>query len=103
MLRPGCCVSADRFYDAPMRLSSFNYIQLLRYAGLFTYACVGIPLLWDSFRSPEEAGDPVDRACWLSAYLIFGVAYWIVTISARSLTAPQNSVLARDEHRGYRD
>ena len=33
-----------------MRFASFNHVQLLRYAGLFTYACVGIPLLWDSMR-----------------------------------------------------
>jgi signal transduction histidine kinase len=63
-----------------MRLSSINHIQLLRYAGLFTYICVGIPLLlWDSVRAPEEAGDPAERAWWLSSYLVFGVAYWIVT------------------------
>ena len=36
-----------------MRLSSFNHIRLLRYAGLFTYICVGIPLIWDSLRAPE--------------------------------------------------
>ncbi len=62
-----------------MRLSSINHIQLLRYAGLFTYVCVGIPLLWDSMRAPEDAGDPVERAWWLSSYLVFGLAYWIVT------------------------
>ena len=62
-----------------MRLSSFNHIRLLRYAGLFTYICVGIPLLWDSVRAPEEAGDPSDRVWWMSAYFVFGMAYWLVT------------------------
>jgi len=62
-----------------MRLASFNHIRLLRYAGLFTYVCVGIPLLWDLVRAPEEAGDPVDRAWWMSSYLVFGLAYWLVT------------------------
>jgi len=62
-----------------MRLASFNHIRLLRYAGLFTYVCVGIPLLWDSVRAPEDAGDPVDRAWWMSSYLVFGLAYWLVT------------------------
>jgi signal transduction histidine kinase len=62
-----------------MRFSSFNHVQLLRYAGLFTWACVGIPLLWDSVRAPEDAGDPSDRIWWMSAYFVFGLAYWLVT------------------------
>jgi len=62
-----------------MRLTSFNHIRLLRYAGLFTYICVGIPLLWDSVRAPEEAGDPTDRVWWMSSYVVFGLAYWGVT------------------------
>ena len=62
-----------------MRVSSLNHIQLLRYAGLFTYACVGIPLLWDSVRPQDEAGDPVDRAWWFASYVVFGLAYWLVT------------------------
>jgi signal transduction histidine kinase len=62
-----------------MRVSSFNHIQLLRYAGLFTYICVGIPLVLDHLRAPEEAGDPAERAYWLTSYLVFGLAYWVVT------------------------
>jgi len=62
-----------------MRLISFNHIRLLRYAGLFTYISVGIPLLWDSVRAPEEAGDPTDRIWWMSSYVVFGLAYWGVT------------------------
>ena len=63
-----------------MRWSSLNNMQLLRYAGLFTYASVGIPLLWDSFRPPTDDGpDSVERGYWFAAYVIFGVAYWIVT------------------------
>jgi signal transduction histidine kinase len=63
-----------------MRLSSLNHMQLLRYAGLFTYASVGIPLLWDSFRPPaDDVPDTMERGYWLAAYLIFGAAYWIVT------------------------
>ena len=34
-----------RAYDGGMAWPQFNHVQLLRYAGLFTYACVGIPLL----------------------------------------------------------
>jgi signal transduction histidine kinase len=62
-----------------MRVSSLNYIRLLRYAGLFTYACVGIPLLWDEVRPVDEAGDPNDRMWWFISYAVFGLAYWIVT------------------------
>jgi signal transduction histidine kinase len=62
-----------------MRVSSLNYIRLLRYAGLFTYACVGIPLLWDEVRPVDEAGDPNDRMWWLISYVVFGLAYWFVT------------------------
>lgn len=56
-------------------------MQLVRYAGLFTYLSVGVPLLWDSFRPPpvEDAPDSLERGYWLAAYLIFGAAYWIVT------------------------
>ncbi len=64
----------------PMRVSSINHIQLLRFGGLFTYACVGIPLLWDAVRAPEEAGDPNDRVWWLVSYAVFGLAYWVVTL-----------------------
>ena len=62
-----------------MRLSSFNHIQMLRYAGLFTYMCVAIPLLWDSVRPADEAGDPSDRVFWLCSYVVFGLAYWFLT------------------------
>ena len=62
-----------------MRVSSLNYIRLLRYAGLFTYACVGIPLLWDAVRPVDEAGDPNDRMWWFISYAVFGLAYWFVT------------------------
>lgn len=52
-----------------------NSIALLRYAGLFTWACVGLPLIVDA--------DPqVGRAhywAWLAAYLAFGLAYWLVS------------------------
>jgi signal transduction histidine kinase len=63
----------------PMRVSSFNPIVLLRYAGLFTYACVGLPLLWDMVRPAEEAGDPNDRLWWFISYAVFGLAYWAAT------------------------
>ncbi len=62
-----------------MRVSSLNPVNLLRYAGLFTYACVGIPLLWDMMRPADEAGDPNDRLWWFVSYAVFGLAYWAAT------------------------
>ncbi|MCK9488166.1 MAG: sensor histidine kinase [Xanthomonadales bacterium] len=52
-----------------------NSIALLRYAGLFTWACVGLPLVVD-------ADQQIGRGhywAWLAAYLAFGLAYWLVS------------------------
>ena len=62
-----------------MLSSPFNHVSLLRYAGLFTYACVGIPMVWDGWRSPEEYGDRYDYALWVASYFAFGAAYWVLT------------------------
>jgi len=61
-------------YDARMRVSAFNHIQLLRYAGLFTYACVGIPLLrrYESYARLDLIG-------WWASYAAFGLSYWLIT------------------------
>jgi len=66
----------------PIRLS---HTQLLRYAGLFTWAVVGIPLFLNSMyfgagESEEQllatAPDIYGSAV---AYFVFGIAYWLVT------------------------
>jgi len=65
-----------------MGWSHFNHIRLLRYAGLFTYLCVGIPLLQQSFAPDDVPGLPgaaVERLGWGISYLAFGIAYWFVT------------------------
>jgi signal transduction histidine kinase len=62
-----------------MRLSSFNHIQLLRYAGLFTYACVGVPLLSATWRAPEVPTGSPDYIGWCITYAIFGPTYWLAT------------------------
>src|SRR6188508_2966703 len=65
----------------PIRLS---HTQLLRYAGLFTWAVVGIPLLLNSvyfpISDPEDLiAAPPDLIRSAIAYFIFGIAYWLVT------------------------
>jgi len=61
-----------------------SHTQLLRYAGLFTWAVVGIPLVLNTWYFP--AGDvdehipyPPDIVGSTVAYLVFGAAYWLVT------------------------
>ncbi len=62
-----------------MRLSSINHIQLLRYAGFFTLACVGTPLLSVSWRSADVLTGSPQYIGWCVAYAIFAVAYWLAT------------------------
>ena len=76
---PTC--SDPKMRAMPIRLS---HTQLLRYAGLFTWAVVGIPLLLNSWYFPE--GDPEQLLASAPdiykstiAYFVFGVAYWLVT------------------------
>ena len=61
-----------------MRVSELNHIQLLRYAGLFTYACVGIPLL-RRYGQNEEGYTPLDLIGWWASYAAFGLSYWLIT------------------------
>ena len=62
-----------------MRVASLNPVILLRYAGLFTYFCVGLPFLWDTMRPIEDAADSSDRVWWFVSYAVFGLAYWAAT------------------------
>lgn len=64
--------------------SRISHTQLLRYAGLFTWAMVGIPLLLASASFPSQ--DALERIAaeqnfrwWLIAYQAFGIGYWLVT------------------------
>lgn len=63
-------------------MPQFNHIRLLRYASLFTYACVGIPLL----QYDTVVADLLDRGrpgyfydLWLGSYLAFGLVFWFLT------------------------
>ena len=65
-----------------MPASPFNHIQLLRYASLFTYACVGIPLLQYETVVAEmlEGNRPAYfYDLWLGCYLAFGLVFWFLT------------------------
>jgi signal transduction histidine kinase len=83
-------------YDAAMALSRIDHVNWLRYAGLFTYACVGVPLLretwllaqdvdllsWFLQRSPLEGIGPEELrnfVGWWLAYIAFGFSYWGLT------------------------
>lgn len=69
-------------------LNRLSHTQLLRYAGLFTWAVVGIPLIVFTWHFPAneavEAGQAVQGFATPGmvaslAYLAFGAIYWQVT------------------------
>ena len=58
----------------------FSHTRLLRHAGLFTWAMVGVPLVYSQYV-PADGGDDLGagatRTVWLFAcYLGFGACYW---------------------------
>lgn len=68
-------------WGMPIRLT---HTQLLRYAGLFTWAVVGIPLVLNSWYFPvaevNELRSMRPDILWSTiAYFIFGASYWLVT------------------------
>jgi signal transduction histidine kinase len=58
-------------------IRTYSQSQLLRYAGLFTWVCVGISLPFIPRLSSAAAGP--DVAGTVAAYLGFALAYWILT------------------------
>ena len=62
-----------------MLSSPFNHVSLLRFTGLFTYVCTGVPLLSASWRGPDIATGAPEYVGWCVAYAIFGLAYWFAT------------------------
>ncbi|MDY0023231.1 sensor histidine kinase [Arenimonas caeni] len=67
-------------------LNRLTHTQLLRYAGLFTWVVLGIPLfVFTWYLGPDEgdlAAGPAPRVgVAVAAYLAFGLIYWKVTHS----------------------
>jgi signal transduction histidine kinase len=65
-------------------LNRLNHTQLLRYAGLFTWAMVGIPIVLSNLYFPdadveESLLSKPDMLGSTVAYFVFGLAYWLVT------------------------
>lgn len=61
-----------------MRPLRYSHIQMLRYAGLFTYAWVGMPLLitlWNKEMDNQRAM----FFAWMVSYVVFGLSYWRLT------------------------
>jgi signal transduction histidine kinase len=51
-----------------------NHVQLMLYAGLFTWACVGIPLVLNTWYFTEGLSG-VELLGWRVSYFVFGIAY----------------------------
>jgi signal transduction histidine kinase len=54
---------------------SYRPTQLLRYAGLFTWLCASVPLIWMFSNYPNEI-DQESYVGWWILHLVFGVSYW---------------------------
>lgn len=78
-------------------LARLNHIRLLRYAGLFTWAMLGLPLLLLSLEALEvgdEAVAPLSLPGW-GAWLLFGLCYaWLTrSLGSRRVTVFDHGVL----------
>lgn len=70
-----------------VRAFRLNHIDLLRYAGLFTFACVGIPLVRESWLAQPELSPDEYVGLWAS-YVTFGFSYWWLTRDLGSARVP---------------
>jgi signal transduction histidine kinase len=87
---------AAKAYTAHM-LSRFSHTRLLGYAGLFTWAMVGLPLLLlslDAVEGGEDAVGPMSWEGWLS-WAVFGASYlWLTrSLGGRRVTLFDHAVL----------
>lgn len=80
------------FYDAGM-IQRLNPTHLLRYAGLFTWACVGLPLLLSLGYRSEDGLPGSALLAWGVAHLAFGLGYAVLTLRLGRAVRPLNVVL----------
>ena len=85
-LLPSHCGDRAAAYHVGMSSSLpsrfFDHIQLLRYTGLFTWFCVGIPLLRRETilnQMAEIGRSTASYDWWVACYLLFGVVFWFLT------------------------
>jgi signal transduction histidine kinase len=64
-----------------MTRPDLDHNRLLRYAGLFTYLSVGIPLVtnWADTRLNALQRPNLTLLVWAVSYLVFGLLYWVLT------------------------
>jgi signal transduction histidine kinase len=61
-------------------IARITHTQLLRYAGLFTWVCAGIPLVLEPWYFDESGGiGRFDLFAWRLSYFGFGFCYWTIT------------------------
>jgi signal transduction histidine kinase len=66
-------VLSDRLTNA--LTENYRPTQLLRYAGLFTWLCASIPLIWMFSNDPSQL-DQERYVGWWILHLVFGLTYW---------------------------
>ncbi|HKX56154.1 MAG TPA: sensor histidine kinase [Xanthomonadales bacterium] len=64
---------SDRLTNA--LTENYRPTQLLRYAGLFTWLCASIPLIWMFSNYPSQL-DQERYVGWWILHLVFGLTYW---------------------------
>ena len=62
-------------YFKTLLSSHFKHLELLRYAGLFTWGCASIPLLFMPLIYDTPL-DPERYVGWWVLHLVFGLTYW---------------------------
>ena len=68
-------------------LSRLSHTRLLRSAGLYTWALVGIPIVGNAWFLPPSSGvddQGINVPMAWRAYLVFGGSYWLATRSLAS-------------------
>lgn len=80
-------------------LKKLNHTNLLRYAGLYTWALVGLPIILNIWFLPPSRGvdgDGVQIQMTALTYFGFGACFWVATTAleeARRRPSPWNVVL----------